>query len=108
MKCGKQSCGCANDVRRRHGPYTYLRFEEWDEASQQERYRREYVPQAERSRVRRWISRYQDQAGRSRAVLSLIRSYVRGIEAPTRKYCDSQERSRRAAPSEPYFCFAMI
>ena len=41
VRCGKLSCGCAHDVRRQHGPYTYLRFEEWDEASQQVRYRRE-------------------------------------------------------------------
>ena len=29
--CGKPSCDCEEDVRRRHGPYRYLRFEEFDQ-----------------------------------------------------------------------------
>jgi hypothetical protein len=27
--CGKPSCRCAHDVRYRHGPYMYLRYEEF-------------------------------------------------------------------------------
>jgi len=30
VKCGKPSCRCARDVRYRHGPYLYLRYEEYD------------------------------------------------------------------------------
>jgi Family of unknown function (DUF6788) len=25
VRCGKPACGCATEVRRRHGPYWYLR-----------------------------------------------------------------------------------
>jgi hypothetical protein len=27
VKCGKRACRCAHDTKRRHGPYSYLR---WD------------------------------------------------------------------------------
>jgi hypothetical protein len=30
VRCGKHSCRRAQDVRRRHGPYLYLRYEEFD------------------------------------------------------------------------------
>ena len=55
VKCGKTSCRCAQDVRRRHGPYVYLRYEEYDRATGEIRYRREYVPARELARVRQWI-----------------------------------------------------
>ena len=32
VKCGKPSCRCAQDLRHRHGPYIYLRYEEFDPA----------------------------------------------------------------------------
>ena len=34
VKCGKPSCRCAQDVRHRHGPYIYLRYEEFDRRTQ--------------------------------------------------------------------------
>jgi len=40
VKGGKPSCDCAKDVRRRHGPYWYFRFEEFDRRTGQTRYRR--------------------------------------------------------------------
>src|SRR5438128_7119177 len=75
---------CAKDVRRRHGPYWYLRFEEFDRRTGQTRYRREYVPQSELARVRRWIRRSRADRARGRAVLSLLRHYVTGMEARAR------------------------
>ena len=30
VKCGKPACRCARDLRHRHGPYLYLRYEEYD------------------------------------------------------------------------------
>jgi hypothetical protein len=47
VKCGKPSCRCAGDAKHRHGPYIYLRYEEFDRRTQQVRYRREYVPESE-------------------------------------------------------------
>ena len=85
VRCGKPSCGCAKDVRRRHGPYWYLRFEEFDRRTGQTRYRREYVPQRELARVRRWIRRSRAHSARGRAVLSFLRHYVTGMEARARR-----------------------
>jgi hypothetical protein len=51
VKCGKSSCGCASDPRRRHGPYTYFRWERFDNASGRVVYYREYVPHSELVRV---------------------------------------------------------
>jgi hypothetical protein len=85
VRCGKPSCRCAKDVRRRHGPYWYLRFEEFDRRTGQTRYRHEYVPQSELARVRRWIRRARAGSAGRRAVLSLLRHYVRGMEARARR-----------------------
>ena len=74
-----------HDVRRRHGPYWYLRFEECDRRTGQTRYRREYVPQRELARVRRWIRRSRAHSARGRAVLSFLRHYVTGMEARARR-----------------------
>ena len=51
VRCGKPSCGCTRDVRRRHGPYWYLRFEEFDRRAGRTRDRREYVPKSELARA---------------------------------------------------------
>jgi hypothetical protein len=85
VRCGKPSCGCVTDVRRRHGPYWYLRFEEFDRRTGQTHYRREYVPQSELARVRRWIRRSRAVSARGRAVLSFLRHYVTGMEARARR-----------------------
>ena len=69
--CGKPSCRCARGLR--HGPYWYLRYEEYDRAADATRYRREYVPRSEVRRVRRWVRREQLDNLYSRAVLSLLR-----------------------------------
>jgi uncharacterized protein DUF6788 len=55
VKCGKPSCRCARGAR--HGPYTFLRYQYWDEDAGRDRYAREYVPRVELARVRRWIRR---------------------------------------------------
>jgi Family of unknown function (DUF6788) len=85
VRCGKASCGCARDVRRRHGPYWYLRFEQFDRRTGQTRYRREYVPAVELARVRRWIRRSRAASARRRTVLSFLRHYVTGMEARARR-----------------------
>src|SRR5437899_10610374 len=72
MRCGKSSCGCAKDERRRHGPYWYLRFEEWDRRTVQPRYRREYVPQRELARVQRWMRGGRAARGPVRAMWRLL------------------------------------
>jgi hypothetical protein len=55
VKCGKRSCRCSH--ARRHGPYTFLRYQYWDGNAGCVRYAREYVPRSELPRVRRWIRR---------------------------------------------------
>jgi hypothetical protein len=85
VRCGKPSCGCATDVRRRHGQYWYLRFEEFDRRTGQTHYRREYVPQRELARVRRWIRCSRAASACARAVLSFLRHYVTGMEARARR-----------------------
>jgi len=79
VKCGKPSCRCAKDVGYRHGPYMYLRYEEYDRRTGETRYRREYVPAVELARVRRWIRRARAASSRGRAVMSLLRRYARGF-----------------------------
>ena len=44
VKCGKPACRCARNLRHRHGPYLYLRYEEYNRRTGKIRYRREYVP----------------------------------------------------------------
>ena len=46
VRCGKPNCRCTRGLR--HGPYWYLRYEEWDAEAHVDRYRREYVPKRER------------------------------------------------------------
>jgi hypothetical protein len=65
VKCGKPSCRCARDAKYRHGPYTSLRFEEFDHQTGQVFYHREYVPASELARVRQWVRRSR-AAGASR------------------------------------------
>ena len=72
VKCGKSRCGCARDPRRRHGPYTYLRWEHWA-ASGNVAYYRECVPPSELVRVRRWIRRYRTEAAEARGFLTALR-----------------------------------
>ena len=55
VKCGKPRCRCAHGLK--HGPYFYLRYQEYDHASGGSHFRREYVPRSEVPRVRRWIRR---------------------------------------------------
>ena len=73
VKCGKASCRCARDPTRRHGPYTYFRWERWDTASGRVAYYREYVPRSELVRVRRWIRRYRGDAAQNRSFLTALR-----------------------------------
>lgn len=70
VKCGKSTCGCARDPKRRHGPYIYLRWERCDAASGRVVYYREYVPPSEVVRVRRWIRRYRGEAAQRCGILA--------------------------------------
>jgi hypothetical protein len=85
VRCGKPSCGCTRDVRRRHGPYWYLRFEEFDRGTGQTRYRREYVPQSELACVQRWIRRSRAANARLRAFIGFLRRYVSAMEYRARR-----------------------
>src|SRR5262245_44909022 len=38
VKCGRPSCRCARDPSAQHGPYWYLRWEQFDRQTQQVRY----------------------------------------------------------------------
>jgi hypothetical protein len=64
VKCGKPSCRCAQDVRHRHGPYIYLRYEEFGRRTGQICYRREYA---------------RATSTRRRALMAFLRRYVRGM-----------------------------
>jgi hypothetical protein len=72
-------------VRRRHGPYTYLRYEEYDRRTGETRYRREYVPARELARVRQWIRRARAAWARSRAFIGFLRRYVSAMEYRARR-----------------------
>ena len=79
VKCGKPSCRCAGDAKYRHGPYTSLRFEEFDRQTGQVFYRREYVPASELARVRQWVRRSQAASASRRAVMGYLRRCARGM-----------------------------
>jgi hypothetical protein len=80
VRCGKPSCRCAQDLRDRHGPYLYLRYEEYDRRTGQTHYRREYVPTSELARVRAWVRRFRTERARGRAVMVVLRRYVAEME----------------------------
>jgi len=86
VKCGKPRCRCAHGLR--HGPYFYFRYQEYDHASGDSRYRREYVPRNEVPRVRRWIRRDRSEVASGRAFMAFLRH---GAEAELRA-------ERRARP----------
>lgn len=71
VRCGKVSCRCCRGLR--HGPYFYLRYEAWDDEARTTRYRREYVPRQEVTRVRRWVRRQQAKDALARAWFSVFR-----------------------------------
>jgi hypothetical protein len=83
VRCGKPICRCNEGLR--HGPYSYLRYEEWDAEARMDRYRREYVPTRELARVRRWIRRHRADAAFGRGLMGLLRRYVAGVEARRRR-----------------------
>jgi Family of unknown function (DUF6788) len=83
VRCGKPTCRCNQGLR--HGPYWYLRYEEWDAEARVDRYRREYIPKRELARVRQWIRRHRADAAFSRGVMGLLRWYVAGVEARRRR-----------------------
>jgi hypothetical protein len=80
VRCGKPICRRKRGLR--HGPYWYLRYQEWDAEIQTDRYRREYVPEQELARVRRWIRRYRVDAAFGRG---LMRRYAAAVEARRRR-----------------------
>jgi hypothetical protein len=94
VKCWKPSCRCTQDVKYRHGPYMYLRYEQYDRRTGETRYRyrREYVPAVELARVRRWIRRARAAGACGRAVMGLLRRYAQGVLYRKRR------RTRMRAP----------
>jgi hypothetical protein len=70
VRCGRPGCRCQWGLR--HGPYWYLRYEEWDRNARVIRHRREYVSKDNLRRVRRWLRRYRERGG-SRAALQLFK-----------------------------------
>jgi hypothetical protein len=79
VRCGKPTCRCAAGVSGRHGPYWYLRWEQFDRRSGETRCRREYVPIVELPRVRLWVRRAQADSAYGRAFLGWLRRYARGV-----------------------------
>ena len=73
-RCGKPTCRCTRGMK--HGPYLFLRYETWDEATETWRHRREYVPKGEVRRVRRWLRRRRAEECFDRGLLSLMRRSV--------------------------------
>jgi hypothetical protein len=94
VRCGKPRCRCAHGLK--HGPYFYLRYEEYDHASGGSHFRREYVPRSEVSRVRRWIRRDRGEVASGRAFMGWLR---RGAEAELRAERRAQPRSRHRPTS---------
>jgi len=84
VKCGKSACRCAADMKHRHGPYSYLRYEEYGRTGTIH-YRREYVPASELSRVRAWVRRFRTGRARGRAVLVFLRRRVSAMEYRARR-----------------------
>jgi hypothetical protein len=74
VRCGRSNCRCRRGLR--HGPYWYLRYQQWDCASRTYHYRREYVPPSEVRRVRRWLRRYRAREAYSWAILRVLKRYV--------------------------------
>jgi len=70
--CGQPRCRCARGLR--HGPYAYLRWQEWAPSSDAPRSHREYVPRHDVRRVRRWIRRHRARAAEGRRVMALLRA----------------------------------
>jgi len=85
VKCGKPERQCAQELRRRHGPYWYLRYEEYDRQTGQTHYRREYVPESELTRVQAWVRRFRTNRAQGRAVLVFLRRYVAAREYRARR-----------------------
>jgi hypothetical protein len=79
VRCGQPRCRCQWDLR--HGPYWYLRYDEWDRDARVIRHRRKYVSEGNLRRVRRWLRRYREREGSARAVLRLFKPYVSTQEA---------------------------
>jgi hypothetical protein len=70
--CGQPNCRCARGLR--HGPYAYLRWQEWAPGSDAPRYRREYVARHDVRRVRWWIRRHRARAAEGRCFMALLRA----------------------------------
>ena len=85
VKCGKPTCRCGQSPSAQHGPYWYLRWEEYHRPTDQVHYRREYVPATELARVRQWIRRARADKANSRAFLGFLRHYVSAMEYRARR-----------------------
>ena len=81
VRCGKLRCRCAHGLK--HGPYFYLRYQQYDPVSGGSHFRREYVPRSEVPRVRRWIRRDRAEVAYGRAIIGLLRqAYTRRRAQP--------------------------
>ena len=87
IRCGKPSCRCARGSK--HGPYRYLRYQYWDAAAERDRYAREYVPESELPRVRRWIRRARVETAFGWGQAGLIRRIVAHVEKARSKRADT-------------------
>ena len=85
VRCGKPSCRCATRQKYRHGPYSYLRYEEYDRRTGAIRYRREYIPAGELARVRALVRRSRAAGARARAFLGFLRRRVTAMEYRARR-----------------------
>src|SRR5215813_7793035 len=94
VRCGKASCRCAHEQKHRHGPYLYLRYEEYDRQTGAARYRREYVPARELARVRALVRRSRAARARTRAALGLLRRNVTAMEYRARRRARIQASPR--------------
>jgi hypothetical protein len=80
VKCGKPACRCARNLRHRHGPYLYLRYEEYNRRTGRFGIDENMFPATELLRVRAWVRRFRTDRARGRAVLVFLRRYVAARE----------------------------
>jgi hypothetical protein len=78
VRCGKPRCRCEHGLR--HGPYWYLRYQEWDRAALVTRHRREYVPRRELRRVRRWVRRARAETALGWGIAGLLRRVLVSVK----------------------------
>ncbi len=79
LRCGKASCGCRNELNRRHGPHLYLKFQ-----NEEGRSTSLYIPRSHEREVRRGVEAW-----------SKMREAVAQLGNQNRKALANQLRQRR-------------